>query len=172
MGVVTGLAFGVILVIILLKIANRGRIKTEYDERQLAIRGTGYTIGFYTLCVLMGVECIWSMSGIGFPLPEYIIHFIEIMIGVTVMCVFCIWKGVYWGINNDRRRYGVIMLLVGLLNLIPVVPAIKSGSLANGDELESLPWMNVIVLMMMATIGITLLVKYFADRKTGEEEDA
>ncbi len=171
MGVIFGLMIGLIIAIILIKIANRGKIKTNYDERQRALRGQGYMYGFYTLVILMAADCLWTMSGMEFPIPEYIARFGEMIIGMIVMCVYCIWKGAYWGLNNDRKRYGIILVAAGLLNLIPVIPAFINGNLTSGDMLDSLPWMNIIVLIMMLAIGITLLIKAFVDKAEKEEED-
>lgn len=170
-GVVVGIVFGLILCVVLFRFANKDKkIKTEYDERQKEIRGRGYTIGFYTMVGLLAVESLWSMSGNSFPLPDYIMYFLTVITGVTVVCVHSIWKEVYWGINNDPKRYVIIMIAAFILNLIPVVGALASGGLTHPDPADNLPLLNVIVLIMLFIVGVELIIKTLVDRK-GSEED-
>ncbi len=119
---------------------------------------------------MLGVEMLWAMSGIGFPLPDYIVCFATIMTGITVMCGYCIWKGVYWGINNDRKRYAAVMAISFILNLIPVAGSVASGGLSGGDPVQSLPLLNLIVLIVFIIIGAEMLVKNIIDRNMPEED--
>ena len=170
-GVVVGVIFALILCVVLFRFANKDKkIKTEYDERQKEIRGRGYTIGFYTMVALLAVESLWSMSGNSFPLPDYIMYFLTVIIGVTVVCVHSIWKGVYWGINNDPKRYIVIMIAAFVLNLIPVAGALTSGGVSLSDPVDTLPMLNVIVLIMLFIVGAELIIKSLIDRKSAEED--
>lgn len=170
-GVVVGIIFGLILCVVLFRFANKDKkIKTEYDERQKEIRGKGYTIGFYTLVGLLAVESLWSMSGNSFPLPEYIMYFLTVIIGVTVVCVYSIWKGVYYGINNDPKRYSIILIVAFVLNLIPVAGTLASGGLTFSDPLDTLPMLNVIVIIMLIIVGVELIIKSLIDRKSPEED--
>ena len=173
LGVIVGLMVGVVLVVLLLRFANKDkRIRTEYDERQKEIRGKGYTIGFYTIVGLLAAESLWTMSGNGFPLPDYLVFFSTIIIGLTVMCAYFIWKGVYWGINNNPKRYIVVMILAFLLNLIPIFSVVSNGKteLNGASVMESLPMMNVIVVLMLMVVGGELLIKHFIDKAKTEED--
>lgn len=170
-GVVVGIIFGLILCVVLFRFANKDKkIKTEYDERQKEIRGRGYTIGFYTMVGLLAVESLWSMSGNSFPLPDYIMFFLTVITGVTVVCVHSIWKGVYWGINSNPKRYILIMIAAFLLNLIPVAGTLASGGLTLSDPFDTLPMLNLIVLIMLFIVGVELIIKSILDRKSPEED--
>ena len=173
MGVVFGLMIGLILVVILLKFANKDhRTKTEYDERQKEIRNKGYVVGFYSLVAVLAIESLWAMTGAGFPLPDYIMYFASIMLGITVMCSYTIWNGVYWGMNNDRKKYAIIIIIGLILNIFPIASALVSGQLLSKDPAEALPWMNVIVIAMFIIIGIVALIRKLVDMATaaGEED--
>ena len=166
MGVAAGIIFGLILCVILFRFANKDkRVMTQYDERQKEIRGRGYTMGFYTMVGLLAVEALWSMTGNGFPLPDYIMYFLTVIIGVTVVCVYSIWKGVYWGMNNDPKRYIIIMTLAFVLNLVPIAGVLASGGFNGSDPSASLPMMNIIVVIMLIIVGVELIIKSFVDRK-------
>ena len=173
LGVVTGLIIGFILVVVFLKFANKdNKAKTEYDERQKVIRGKGYMAGFYTFVVLLAIETIWSIAGYEFPLPDYLVYFSSIIIGITVMCAYDIWNGVYWGMNNDRKKYAIIIIIGLILNIFPIASALVSGQLLSKDPAEALPWMNVIVIAMFIIIGIVALIRKLVDMATaaGEED--
>ena len=171
MGMAVGLMVGIILVIILLKFANKDKkIKTEYDERQKAIKNKGYVIGFYTMVGLLAIESLASVAGFSFPVPGFAVYFADIIIGVTVMCGYAIWNGVYWGMNNDPKRYAIIFAIAIALNIIPIVGGIKGGhSLMSADPLDSLPLFNVIVLAMFAVILVIMLIRYIADKLEDKE---
>ena len=169
-GMVFGLMVGLVIAVILLKFANKDhRFKTQYDERQEFIKGQGYKYSFYTLAILEAFLAILEIGGITFAIERYLVHFIVLLIGFTVLCVHSIWNGVYWGLNNNRKRYTAIIVIAVALNLIPVIAALVNGSLAS-EGFNSLPLLNVIVLIWMAVIGICALAKKCFATK-GNEED-
>ena len=171
MGIILGLIVGVILVVILLKFANKDKkVKSEYDERQKEIKNKGYVVGFYSMVALLGIESLWSITGREFPLPDFAVFFATLIFGLTVMCGYAIWNGVYWGMNNDKKRYGIIFAIAIVLNIIPIVHGAASGNLLSRDPFESLALFNVIVVIMMAVILIELLIRWIVDKCAGEEE--
>jgi hypothetical protein len=162
-GVAVGIIVGLIIVLILLKFANNDKaVKSKYDERQEAVRGKAYRYAFYSVMIYEALMLVLEIGQIALPLPSYILHFAGIIVGCIVLAGYCIWKDVYWGLNNNRKRYAVIFLICAALNAIPVVPMITGKtSLDSG-------WLNVIVLIMMAVIGIELIIKEIMDRREAE----
>ena len=171
-GVTAGLIVGLIIAVVLLKVANTDRkIKTEYDERQKVIRFKGYMYGFYTVLIFQVVMVLIHISGMEMPIEDFALDFTGVILGCIVVCAYCIWNGVYWGLNNDPKRYYVIFIICIVLNLIPIVVPAARGTLLENGKL-GLPMLNVMVLIMMAVVLITLAVKTIADKnKAGEEED-
>lgn len=167
-GVAVGILVGLIVAVIVVKFANTNhKFTTEYDERQKELRGRGYMFGFYAIVIY---ECVMLVLGIGkIPLPvdDYLIHFGGILTGVTVLCVYCIWKGIYFGLNNDRKRYAVVFVVITALNAVPVIRAAADGTLVKDGQF-SLEFLNLMILVMVAVIGVTLLVRSAADRIEGE----
>ena len=169
-GMVFGLLVGLVIAVILLKFANKDhRFKTKYDERQEFIKGQGYKYSFYTLAILEAFLAILEIGGITFAIERYLVHFIVLLIGLAVLCVHSIWNGVYWGLNNNRKRYTAIIVIAVALNLIPVIASIANGTLSR-DGFYSLPLLNVIVLVWMAVIGICALAKKCVGTKSNEED--
>ncbi|MCR5402876.1 MAG: hypothetical protein K6E91_03535 [Butyrivibrio sp.] len=170
MGVTLGIMVGLVICVILFRFANKDkRIKTQYDERQEVIRGRGYRFGFYTMLFLEVVLMMAKMAGLVFPIEEYLIHMVTILIGTLVICIHSIWNGVYWGINNDHKRYYIIFIVAIVLNLIPVASSLAHSTIAT-KGFDSLPMLNVLVLIWMAVIGITALVKKLVDSVNKEED--
>ena len=170
-GLAIGLMVGLVLVVILLKFANKDKkVKTEYDERQKEIRNKGYVIGFYTTIAMLSIESIWSITGYGFPIPEYSVFFLDIIVGLTTMCAYSIWNGVYWGLNNDKKRYGIIMVIAIILNLIPVINGAIRGDFLSSDPVESLPIFNIIVLVMFVVLLAVMLIRALVDKSCREED--
>lgn len=141
--------------------------KTQYDERQLALRGRGYMLGFWTLLGFQTVLFILECAGVTLPVAPFSLSFVGAILAVTVMCVYDIWVGAYWGLNNDRKRYLIILGIFGVLSLIPVVAAAKMGFVEH--VLQGTAIVNLGVGVMLITLFVTLLLRHIADKK---EEDA
>ena len=169
-GMVFGLMVGLVIAVILLKFSNKDhKFKTQYDERQEFIKGRGYKYSFYTLLYLEALLAIFEVGDISFGIDKYLVHFIVILISLAVLCVHSIWNGTYWGLNNNRKRYTAIIVIAIALNLIPVIAAFANGSVSK-EGFNSLPLLNLIVLIWMAIIGINALVKKGLDAKSNEED--
>ena len=167
-GFVAGIVIGLILVVFLFKFANiNHRAKTQYDERQKEIRGQAYQYAFYTLIGFEVLMLLLEVCEIRIPMQNYLLHFAGILIGCIVLACYCIWHDVYWGLNNNRKRYALIFLAAAVLNAIPVIGALMHGGLME-DGVFTAAVLNVMVLIMMAVIGIMLLIKHFADRSEVE----
>ncbi len=170
MGVVFGIMVGLVICVGLFKFANKdNKIKSQYDERQEAIKGRGYKYSYYTMLFLEVILMLVKMAGITFPVEEYLVHTTAVLIGCLVLCVHSIWNGVYWGLNNDHKRYYIIFGVATVLNVIPLAAAIAHGSLTTRG-IDSLPVLNVLVLVWMAIIGCVALVKKVLDSKNDAEE--
>ena len=168
-GYIIGILFGIILVIVFYKFSNTNhKTKTQYDERQKELRGKAYQYAFYTLMIFEALLFILELCEISFPFPNYLLHFAGIFLGSLVLASYCIWKDVYWGLNNNRKRYGILFLVCGILNAIPVIGAITHGGLfREGDS--PVPAINLMVLILMVVIGTELLVKQLLEKREAEE---
>ena len=148
-GVAIGILVGLVIAFALIIIANKNRkIKSEYDERQLRIRGDAYRYAFYTVVIYEVILFVVEIGGFALPLEEYVLHFAGILFGVLVLSGYCIWKDAYWGLNNNRKRYGIILVVAGLLNALPVVMTLVAG---DGD---SFPWVNLLTTVMLLVVGV------------------
>ena len=159
-GLAFGIMIGLILAIALILISNNNRkVRTEYDERQLRVRGDAYRYAFYSVIICEVILLILEFGEVSLPTPAYVLHFGAIIIGCLVLCTYCIWKDAYWGLNNNRRRYGIILVVAGLLNAIPLF-----GALSHRSTLD-FPYVNLLTCIMLLVVGVELLLKHFLDRR-------
>lgn len=164
-GVAFGICIGLIIAVVLVIIANNNRkIKTQYDERQSKVRGDAYRYAFYTVLIYEVIIMVVEIGGFSMPIEEYAVHFAGIILGILVLSGYCIWKDAYWGLNNNRRRYGIILVFAGLLNAIPV-----ASLMWNRDE--SFPWVNLMVCLMLLIVGTELLLKQLMEKRAERAED-
>ncbi len=169
MGFIVGLMISAVLVVIIFKISNKdGRLRTEYDERQLAVRGKAYMYAFYTGGLAEALIMCLLMTGIELPLEPYALVFAGIIAACTVLGGYCIWNDVYWGLNNNHKRYNIILAVALVLNILPVAGALYTGTLLENGKF-GLPFLNLAVLMMFAVLFVLWLLKgLFASK---EERD-
>ena len=164
-GVAVGIVIGLIVAVALILIANNNRkFKTEYDERQLRVRGDAYRFAFYTVVIWEAVLFILGFGEFSLPVPAYILHMAGVFVGLMVLSGYCIWKDAYWGLNNNRRRYGIILVVAGLLNAIPLFGALSHKSTPD------FPYVNLLTCVMLLVVGAELLLKQFLDRRAENRE--
>jgi len=169
-GFVIGLIVGLILVVCLFKYANKdGKIRTEYDERQKAVRGKAYKYAFYTDIFVQALLMLIFMSDYNLPVENYALVFTGVIIGCIVLAAYCIWNDVYWGLNNNHKRYHAIFVIALILNFLPVYFQAKGGSLFENGKI-GMPMLNIAVIIMMVIIYAELLIKKFIDNRSGDRE--
>ena len=170
-GFIAGLMIGLVLVAIFSKIANTDKkVKSEYDERQLRIRGKAYKYAFYTMLLYHLLMIGLYIGDITIPVDPYVTEFIGIFLGCTVLGAYCVWNDVYWGLNNNKKRYFIVFGVCLLLNLFPVImPAISGEFERNG--IGGAPMLNILVMIMMAILLIEMGIKHFIDNRKADEED-
>ncbi len=166
--VVFGIIIGLIICVVIFKLANTDkRVMTKYDERQEAIRGKAYTYAFYTGIILEAINMSLEVGKIKLPLADYLVDFFIIMASMTVLGVYCVWKGAYWGLNNNRKSYIRVLIAAVILNIIPVISVIVKGNLALEGS-DSLPMLNIMVLIMLAIVAVAALIKKSLDSREDE----
>ena len=169
MGVVVGIVLGLIICVVFFKFANKDhKARSMYDERQQEVRGRGYKAAFYTAIILEAVMLILYFGEIPLPFDPYMSHAMVIFISCTVLACYTIWHDAYWGLNNDRRKYYYTLGVTVFLNAIPVVMTAVNGELIENGKLSSV-FVNLLVLVMLAVIGIVMLVRDRMDRNAEKE---
>ena len=180
-----GFIFGIIITIVIIaalcvfifKVSNTdGKRKTEYDERQKLIIGEGYKIAFWTLAgLLVLVQIIETIivnigGGLKFSASFGIIAFAMIIISIMVFCVYCIFNGAYWGLNNNKKRYIIIIGVIGVLNLLLAFVSIIRGEMIV-DGVISGSFVNLLCAILMAVVIGAVGIKELKDKRENSEDE-
>lgn len=167
MGVLFGVFFGLIMCVVIFIACNSNRkIKSEYDERQKAIRGEGYKLGFYTVVIYLAFLTVFFVSDIEIPFVLSVLTFFGIAIGVMASALYSIFHGAYWGLNNNKKSYGILFIIIAIINLAAGIMGIVDGSILLNHQT---PMINLICGIMISVIGIAAFVK--GGKKEEDEED-
>ena len=166
-GFISGVCIGVLLIWALMRRLNTdGKRKTEYDERQKAVRGQGYMYAFYCLavwtCILMAVEIL----GARLPATRTVMFFTGIMISGLVLAWYCIMNDAYWGLNTNIRYYIRFMIGIGAINLISGFLGMARGQIVVDGVLQN-DFISFEAGILIVGIGLLLLIK---SRKDSREE--
>lgn len=168
LGVGIGVVVGLILAIVIFKFANKdGKIKTEYDERQEKIRGKAYKLAFWTLGVLLMAVTYISMI-MPFEVPTYILTFGSFVIAGSVLAIYCIVNGAYWGLNNNKLRYIVVFAVTGIINIALAVAAFVNQTIVVDGEIQPIA-LNLMCGIMLVVVGIAIALDNRRNKIESEE---
>ncbi len=172
-GVIIGFAIGLAIVVVIALICNKNRkMKTEYDERQLILRGRGFKMGFYAMVIWAAFNIALAVTGFEIPMEPEILAFSYIVVGVLTDVLFCIFHDAYWGMNNNKARYLILFALIGGLNLAVAIRAHLHGELVKDGRLGSLG-INLFVAFLFVLIGCAVLIQMIREKsEQGGEEEA
>ncbi len=170
-GITAGVLVGILISIVIFRFANTDKkIKTSYDERQEAIRNLAYKYAFYTVLFYECVMLIFGIAGVELPIPDYAVHFLGIILGSTVLGVYCVYRDAFWGLNNSPKRYFISFAIILILNIIPVAGAAATGTLISDGQLMS-PVINIMVILMLFVMLISFIVKRLVSTDPENMED-
>lgn len=143
---------------------NNGSRKTEYDERQQAIRGVGYKYGFYAfviyMCLLIAIDSLETEL----PVTNTVIYFTGFVLAGMVLSGYCILHDAYWGMNNNITVITRFLIGIGIVNLIVGIVEMCQGTMIIDGVLQN-TFINLEAGILIAFIGIMLLIKGKRDRE-------
>ena len=169
-GLIVGIMVGLIIVVFVLKYINRdNKLKTDYDERQKAVRGRSYMFGFYATMITCCIMLVLDTA------DEGIIHvlglnafFIPILIGIVVQFSHAIFNDSYVGLNNNMTRFMCVMSFISIFNIVfGIMPIVKEGLIKDGKLCPS--FINLEVGVMFIIICIEMVIKKVIDKKAEAE---
>lgn len=171
-GVLTGFVVGLVIVVIIAVICNKNRkVKTQYDERQQIIRGKGYHYAFYAIMIFAALNVVLSLAGLELPVVPEVLAFCYIFVGAATNIVYCIFQDAYWGLNNNKKRYLIVFLLIALLNIAIVVRSYLAGTLIEDGRLGTMGT-NLLVAVLFLVTGLAILIQMIREKKAlGSEEE-
>lgn len=163
-GFLAGLLF-VALFSTLVIILSKKKSKKKYDERQKAIQGVAYKLGFFTLLAYFLINsCICEFFKISWG-SALEMNFIGACLGLIVFVGYSVIKDAYVSINEKEKSYIIIFAGVAILNIICYF--INSTV---SDETKNIYSLNLICGITFAVLTVILLVKTIVDRIKSKKE--
>lgn len=167
-GILLGLVIGLIIAALLLIFTKKDRkIEAEYDEMQQHARGTGYCIGFWTALIYFSAVAISDAIGVQLPAETSVIAFTGILFSIFTFAVYCIWTDAYFAMNENRRTFYIVFLIIGIVNLALGAFNIMGGA-AVADGILTFRSLNLFCGLFFAAIGVVLFIKKVREK---DEED-
>lgn len=172
-GKAVGMIVGAIVAFVICFVAFRklnknGKSKTEYDERQKAIRDEGFKYGFWTLSAYLLVLIFLDSLEIELPMTQGIIYILGYFVAISVVIVHSIWNEAYFGINNIQKRWYYFMAIVGVANFaIAILGAVNGEMIVDGKV--SSPCVNLLCGLLFVVVLVTTVAKNLHDKKMESE---
>jgi len=168
-GIIFGVFLGLLLCILIFRICNSNKkIKSEYDERQEAIRGKSYKYGFYTTIIYLGVLTIFYMTDFAIPFTISAVVFFGLILGISVMAIHSIINEAYWGINNNKKKYAIVFIVCAIINLASGISGIIDGTILQGFQGRMI---SLECGLMLLVVGIAVIIKDKISPKSSDEEE-
>lgn len=153
---------------------TNGRLRTEYDERQKLEVGKGYKIGYWTLlgylALVMAADSVAAGNGAELPADFGVLAFTGIIISIMVFCTYCIMTEAYWGLNNNRNRYVILLAAIGIINLVLAILSIIRGDMIIDGKLQG-SFINLLCAVLMAEVLAADLIKRISDKNKEVTDD-
>ena len=164
--------FLVLFVFLIIRVLNKNKTKTEYDERQILARNSAYKTSFFTLMGYMAL--ITLLDSIGLKWAEFDVQMIlGILISTGVFCSICIFKDAYMSYNEkSMKSYILLFAVVIISNLLAfVMNVVIDGEmiLTNGMLNDNLT--NLFLAIIFAIFLILIIIKNMISKRTVEDEE-
>ena len=164
--------FGAIFFFMLKWTRKNRRVKCEYDERQLLVRGNAYKIAFFVVVIL---DFLYGLLGVTLdmvptlPITTEAAMFIIALVGLVVQIVYCIWHDAYFSLNEQKPKVLIMFLVVGLLNFAVGFMNYHDGSIYTNGMLNGRS-INLIIGIMFILIFVALLIRKVVPTSDEDEE--
>ena len=166
-GIFTGFIISLVCIFIM---SSKNKCKNEYDERQMMIRGRGYSYAFYVILLL---EMLYSIFQEDFPMiiPPGIIMIIILFTSGTVLITYLIFNDAYWGYRYHKfKTYVIFYIVMFITNLIQVFNAISNNRMFENGILQFNGGLQLIVAIFCLYMAVILSIKTFIDKKNRDAE--
>ena len=154
---ILGFCVGILVVAVIFLIFRKKGCNAKYDERQKAIQGVAYKVGFFAMfayLIINGFVC----TEIGNWLPVFDMNFIGIGVGVGCYAGYAIFNDAYISLNTKPLRYLLFLAIVAVINYICFFLNINKG------EIPNVYLTNLICAFLLTAICVMLIIKVIIDK--------
>ena len=167
-GFICGLAI-VLVFGIVLRIINKKKSDCEYDERQEAIRGTGFKYAYFTAMIVLITGGIAEMILVAAWCGLFTLAMIALWTSICVFTTYCVIKDAYFTLRARRKALIAIFIASGAINICLGLGHILDGTIIEGGML-SLNAVNLLTGAACLYLGIMMLCHGIYERRTEDTE--
>lgn len=160
---ILGFCIGILAVAVISLIFSKKECNSKYDERQKAIQGVAYKVGFFALfayLIINGFVC----SEVGNWLPVFDMNFIGIGVGVVCYAGYAIFNDAYISLNTKPLRFLLFLAIVAVINYICFFLNVNKG------EIPDVYLANLICAILLTAICVMLIIKVIIDKVSAKKE--
>ena len=132
---------------------NSKKSKEEYDERQLAVRGRGYTYAYFTVMIL-SILHVFTKDTVSLPISNDLISVIILFIS---------------GIVLNIKQF-ITYIIIFLLNAYYLIRSVSNHTLFKDGVLQFREGINLIAAVAIIILALNLVIKLIIDRCKKDEE--
>lgn len=162
---IAGFMLGLLIVLIVFSIARKKLVGcSKYDERQKAIQGVAYKVGFFAMFAYLIINGFVCME-IGNWLPVFDMNFIGIGVGVVCYAGYAIFKDAYISLNTKPLRFLLFLAFVSVINYI----CFFANFGINSDTPE-IYLTNLICAFLLTAVCVMLIIKIIIDKVNAKKD--
>ena len=141
----------------------------EFDERQNALRASGFRIGFFTALILLVVLILLlEMDALTVITPGFA-AFAVLIISIVTFAIFCITHDAFLGVQENAKNRIFLFSMVVIVEAFLTVRHFLRGEMLENGRLTFSAGSPVLVCIGFLAILITLIVKTIRNGKEAEE---
>lgn len=160
---ILGLCVGFLVVAVICIVFRKRRCNNKYDERQKAVQGVAYKIGFISLCAYLLLNGFICME-IGNWLPVFDMNFIGVCFGIVCYAGYAIFNDAYISINSRPVSFLVFLAVIAGINYLCYF---TNNTLDNEPEVYLT---NLICAFLLTAVCIMLIIKVIIDKCNEKKE--
>ena len=146
-------------------------VPEKYDERQIAVQGKAYKLGFFTVIAVNLVFMVFS-GFLGTFAQTGVYLTLGIVIGACVTVTSLIMNDAYFRLDQNKTAFFVIVAAFAVINLVLGIRNIVKGNAVVDGTVSFIGTANLILGLMVVYIFIVLLVKKIRDSKEASDEES
>lgn len=158
-----GLIVGILIVAIVSLISIKRKCRGQYDERQKAIQGVAYKVGFFAMFAYFIINGFICME-IGEWLPIIDINFIGLCFGIVCFAGYAIFNDAYLSLNSKPFKFSLFISFVAIINYVCFFINVMDG-----DTPEAF-LLNLICAVFLTVICFMIIIKVIIDKHNEKKE--
>ncbi|MDR1387212.1 MAG: hypothetical protein LBJ44_06420 [Propionibacteriaceae bacterium] len=144
--------------------------RTNYDERQLRLRGDCFMHGFVVMCALCILQVFLSRPDSHWsPGPMGVL---SLLIGLSVVTVEMIARGAYFGLKpSSRPAVAILLVLASAVLWVVAIVHLLADQVWSGGGLTETGY-ALIDAIVFTSVPIAIAFKAGLERRRSDEDEA